>query len=1041
MLLSDVAVKRPIFAAVISLLLVTFGAISYMNLPLRELPAIDPPIVSVQTTYPGASAAIVESKVTKVIEAQISGIAGIKTISSTSRDGDSRITIEFALGTDIDAAAGDVRDRVGRVRDDLPDEAEAPQIAKVDADARVIVWYNLSSTVMDARQLTDYASRFIVDRLATVKGVARVRIGGEQRYAMRVWLNSTALTAHGIAVADVEQALRTKNVELPAGRIESNARDFTVRVRRAFQTPEDFRKLIIRRGADGQFVRLGQVARVDIGSEVQRTYYRGNGQPRVGLGIVKQSTANTLEVARDSWAELLKIRATLPAGTTIGRSFDSSIFIEAAVNEVYITLAIALGLVLLVIYLFLGSARAALIPAVTVPVSIISSMIVLAALGFSINLLTLLALVLAIGLVVDDAIVVLENAQRRVDMGEAPLLAAFRGTRQVGFAVIATTLVLVAVFMPLAFIGGAVGRLFTELAFAIAGAVVFSSIIALTLCAMLCSKLLRPSADRGRIPRATGRLFVWLTERYRRALVRVLAWPNLSIGCVLLAFAGIYFLFRLLPSELAPPEDRGAYFVVMKGPEGAGFDYSVRQMKLVEAAMLKQVARGEAILALSRVPGSFGRTEEMHTGRGIVIMAPWGERKGSTFAAVREMRRELSKIPGVRAAPIMRQGYGRRGANKSVLFVLQGTSYEELARWRDIVLRAARNNPGLVNVDSDYEETRPQVRVAIDRNRAAELGVSLAQIGRTLETMFGSRNVTTYIDRGEEYNVVLQADRASRLQKSNLYNLYVRSDRGGQLIPLSNLVRLEEGAGAGTLARFNRLRAVTIEANLAPGYALGDALAFLERVVREQIPDAAGVGFKGESADLKDSASSMALVIGLALAIVFLVLAAQFESFIHPVVVMVTVPLAIVGALAGLLLTGSSINIFSQIGLVILIGMAAKNGILIVEFANQLRDEGKEFKEALIEASVTRFRPILMTGVSTVMGAVPLVLAVGPGSESRFTIGVVVVAGLSFATLMTLFVVPVFYQLLARRTGSPSAIARRLARYHDADNMADKPTS
>ena len=1041
MVLSDVAIKRPVFATVISLLLVTFGFISYLSLPLRELPAIDAPIVSIRTNYPGASAAIVESKVTKVIEAQISGIAGVRSISSTSRDGDSRITIEFSLDRDIDAAAGDVRDRVGRIRDDLPPEADAPQVAKVDADARPVVWYNLGSSVMNAKQLTDYASRYIVDRLATVNGVARVRIGGEQRYAMRIWLNSTALTAHGVTVGDIEKALREKNVELPAGKIESRKRDFTVRVKRSFNKPEDFARLIIRRGAKGELIRLGQVAKVEIGSEITRVYYRGNGRPRVGLGIVKQSVANTLQVARDTWKEIQRIQHTLPAGTVIGRSFDSSLFIEAAIDEVYITLAVAIGLVLLVIYLFLGSARAALIPAVTVPVSIISCVTLLAALGFSINLLTLLAMVLAIGLVVDDAIVVLENAQRRIDLGEPPLLAAYRGTRQVGFAVVATTLVLISVFMPLAFIGGAVGRLFTELAFAISGAVLFSSIVALTLCAMMCSKLLRPSDQRTWLPRMTGHFFDWLTRGYGRALRGVLNHPAYSIAAVLIAFGGIVAFMRILPSELAPKEDRGAFFVLLKGPEGAGFDYTRAQMKKAERFMLKHVESGEVILVLARVPGSFGRTEEMHTGRAIVVMAPWGARKHSTFVTMNKMRRELRRIPGVRAFPVMRQGYGRRGARKPVQFVLQGTSYDELARWRDIVLRAARRNPGLVGVDADYEETRPQVRVAVDRNRAAELGVSLAQIGRTLETMFGSRRVTTYVDRGEEYHVILQADRQSRLQKSNLFNLYVRSERTGQLIPLSNLVKTEERAGAGRLARFNRLRAVTIEANLAPDYALGDALAFLERTVREKIPDAVSIGYKGESADLRESESSMALVIGLALIVVFLVLAGQFESFIHPIVVMVAVPLAIAGALVGLYLTGSSINIYSQIGLVILIGLAAKNGILIVEFTNQLRDEGKDFDDALVEASITRFRPILMTGISTVMGAMPLVLSTGAGSESRFTIGIVIAMGLGIATVLTLFVVPVFYKLLGRWSGSPGAIARRLSAYETEPEAPGAPAA
>lgn len=1027
MILSDVSVKRPVLATVLSLLLVAFGLIAFERLPLREYPDIDPPIVSVETTYPGASAAVVETKITQVLEDRVSGIEGIRTISSESRDGQSSITIEFTLDRDIDAAANDVRERLSRVVDDLPEEADPPEIFKVDANQSVIMWLNLSSDRMNRMELTDYAERYLVDRFAVLPGVARVRVGGQQRYAMRVWLDREALAARQITVEEVENVLRAENVELPAGRIESRDREFTVRLARPYRTPEDFRNLVVKRGQDGYLIRLGEVARVEVGPRDTRSELRGNGEDMIGLGIVRQSTANTLEVANAVKAEAEKVRASLPPGIDLHQSYDTSVFIDEAIAEVYKTLAIATGLVVLVIYLFLGNVRAMLVPAVTVPVSLIASLIVLYSLDFSVNLLTLLALVLAIGLVVDDAIVMLENIHRRIELGEPPLLAAYRGARQVGFAVVATTVVLVAVFVPVGFLQGSIGRLFREFAITMAAAVAFSSLVALTLSPAMCSKLLKrhekPSGFYGWLERGFARL----ASGYRRVLEAVLRHPVWVIFSLVAVLVAIVVLFRAIPTEFAPKEDRGAFYVLVNAPEGASYSYTQSHMRDIEARMMPLIESGEAIRVLARTPRSFGSTDIVNSGIGIVVLAPWGERR-SAWDIMDELAADFSDIPGVRAFPVMRQGIGRRGISQPVQFVIGGPSYEDLARWRDIILEKAEEFPGLTGVDADYKETKPQLMVQVDKTRAADLGVSVRNIGRTLETMQGSREVTTYIDRGEEYDVVLEGEEDLHRTPMSLMNIYVRSERSGELIPLSNLVTLQEVADSATLNRYNRMRSVTISANLASGYTLGQALDFLEGVVRQELPGTARVDYKGESLELKESGRSVAFIFALALLVAFLVLAAQFESFVHPFVIMLTVPLAIVGALFGMWMTGQTLNIYSQIGIVMLIGLAAKNGILIVEFANQLRDAGMEFREALLEAASIRLRPILMTALTTVMGAVPLILAFGAGAESRVAIGVVVMSGVAFATVFTLFVIPAAYLVLARRTGSPSEVAHELVR-------------
>lgn len=1024
MFLSDISVKRPVFASVISLLLIAFGLVSFSRLPLREYPDIDPPVVSVDTSYQGASANIVETRITEVIEDRISGVEGIKFISSSSSDGRSRINIEFDVNRDIEAATNDVRDRVSGVVDNLPEEADPPDIQKADSSDDVILWLNLTSDRLDTLELTDYAKRYLQDRFSVLPGVARVRVGGGLEYSMRVWLDRNQMAARNITVTDIENALRTENVELPAGSIESVETQFTARIQRAYQTPDDFQKLVISRNDDNTLIRLGDIARIEKAAIENRTFFRGNGVPMIGIGIIKQSKANTIAVAQGAIDLAEQLEQDLPPGMEIINSYDTSVFIRNAIAEVYKTLFIAMGLVILVIYLFLGSFRAMLIPAVTVPISLIATFIVLYAFGFSINLLTLLALVLAIGLVVDDAIVVLENVSRRIEEGEPPLTAAYKGTRQVGFAVVATTLVLVAVFAPITFLEGDLGRLFTEFAITMAAAVSFSTLVALTLSPMMASKILKKT-DRNVISGTVDKIFNKFKSGYVALLTRLLK-VRILIIIVFAAVAALAVLFiNITPSEYAPKEDRGAFFLMVTGPEGASFEYTKEYMNEIEKRMQPYIDSGEISRSLIRAPRGFGTLASFNDGMVIAVLDDWESRRPAEVI-MGELAGKMSDLPGVRAFPVMRQGFGG-GTSKPVQFVLGGGTYEELGKWRDTLIeKINENNPGLTDIDSDYKETKPQLRLIIDKERAGDLGVSIQTIGRTLESMLGSRRVTTYIEDGEEYDVILEGERSKQNTPTDMQNIYVRSTSTGKLIPLSNLIKIEEYADSGSLNRYNRTRAVTIEAGLEEGYSLGDALSYLRSLVRENLPASAVIDYKGESLDYQTSGSSLLFVFVLGFAVVFLVLAAQFESYIHPLVIILTVPLAISGALAGLYFTGNSLNVYTQIGLIMLIGLAAKNGILIVEFVNQLRDEGMEFSKALIEAAQIRLRPILMTGITTVAGSVPLILSSGAGSETRTAIGVVILFGVMAATFFTLFIVPIAYDLLARNTGSPGDVARKL---------------
>lgn len=1020
MQLSDVSVRRPVFAAVLAILLTIVGVVAFLSLSVREYPDTDPPVVSVETTYTGAAASVVEARITQPIEEVLSGIEGIETITSRSRDGTSDISIEFRPGRDIDSAANDVRDRIGSVTEDLPEEALAPEVRKVDADSSPILFLVVSRPGWTRLQLSDYVDRNLVDRFSTIDGVARVFVGGEARPSMRIWLDANKLVAFQLTPADVETALRTQNVELPAGRIESQQQNVTLRVDRPFASAESFTQLVVGRGPDGYQVKLGDVAKVEQGAENPYTTFRMNGQSAVGLGIVRQSGANTLAVA--DAAKKAAAELDLPEGMTITVGSDDSLFIGRAIEGVWHTLAEAAVLVVLVIFLFLGSWRATLIPAVTVPICLLGAFAVLWAFGFSINLLTLLAFVLAIGLVVDDAIVVLENVYHRIEEGEPPLVAAFKGTRQVGFAVISTTLVVCAVFVPICFLAGQTGLLFRELAVAMIGAVAFSGFLALSLTPMMCSKMLRKE-KRGRFTGWVDRKFQQLEDFYSRWLDKAITRPLIPMIGVLLFLGIAVGGFLTLQSELVPAEDQGVAQVQLSAPEGTGFDQMDRYVTQTQEKLLPLLNQGAVRTVISRVPGGFGASDDFNSGMFIVFLKPWEERTTTTQQVAQQINRILANEPALRGNAQVRSALGR-GRGQPIGFVLAGTTYEDLVKARDRILAAAAQNPGIINLDSDYKETKPQLRVEVDTRRAGDLGISVNDVSQALQTLLGSRRVSTYVDRGEEYRVIVQADAAGRATLNNLATIQVRA-RDGSLVPLSNLVTTREVSGPRDLGRFNKLRAITLSGAVAPGYSLGEALRFLQDQAAAS-PEVIAVGYRGESQAFVETGGSILLVFGLTILIVYLVLAAQFESFVHPGVIIMTVPLAVAGGILGLAVMGKTLNLYSQIGIVMLVGLAAKNGILIVEFANQLRDEGKEIAEAIRQASARRLRAILMTSIAMAAGAVPLMFASGAGAAARQAIGVVVVFGVILATMITLFLIPILYSRLAKWTGSPQAVSREL---------------
>ena len=1030
MYLTDLSIKRPVVATVMSLILVIFGLVVFNEIPTDELPDVERPIVTIQTNYQGASAEIVDTQITQKIEDRVGGTPGLINIESMSEDGSSRIEMTFKSDLDLDNVANDVRSFVARVVDELPEEASAPEVYKQSAGFRTTMWMSFSSDFMSDMELTDYADRYLTDYFATVEGVGRVRLGGEREISLRIWLDPIALAARDLTTQEVEQTLRSENLEFPSGRIESKDIDLTIKLENAYDKIETYKNLPLKKSFDGSITKLSDVARVEFGPVSTRTVFKGNGKQVVGIGIYQQSDANTIKVANRLKKKIKEIQPTLPDGTSLEVSFDRSNYISTAIYEVYKTLVIALILVTIIIYLFLGNIRALVVPIIALPVSLISTFLAIYFFDFSINLFTLMALVLAIGIVVDDAIVMLENIVRRVEKGETSLVAAYKGSKQVSFAIIATTLVLVAVFIPLIFIKGLSGTLYTQTAVTLSFAVIISSFVALSLSPMIASKVLVKKNIKSKVSQKFEVSLNKFRDFYKRTLLFWLKRKKEIIIFLIIILALTTSVFLYAPKELMPKEDRGAFFVIIKAPESSGFEYTSSKSEEIEGFLLPEVGKGEYRRLLLRVPGFGKSSTQVNSGFIIVLLEHWDNRKRDGQRIMMESFRKISKVPGVLAFPVMPQGIRTGGVQKPVQFVLLGNTYEDLIKWKEVIKNEARKNKNLINVEDDFNQTKAILNVKIDQEKTSDLGVSTLEIGRSIETMFGSRNVTKFTKDGREYDIILQGDIKNRKEPSNLAKVYVRSKNTGKLVSISNLVSLEEEGIAPILSRYNRQKAITISANIVGDYSLSDALNFLEKTTNDNFPSAR-IAYKGESEELRETSYQIYLIFALALLTAYLVMAAQFESFKHPFTIMLTVPLAIFGGILGLLVVGSSINIFSQIALIILIGLATKNGILIVEFANQLRDEGKDIEKSIIESANIRLRPILMTSISTIIGVLPLVFSSGPGEASRLTVGITILFGMIFSTFFTLYVIPTIYLAIGKNTKSINYIEKELKKQLD----------
>ena len=1017
MQLPEISIRRPVFATVLSLLIVLVGMVSFNRLVVREYPKIDNPTVTVETRYVGASSAIVESQVTKTLEDSLAGVEGLDVITSISRQEQSQITVKFMLSRDPDAAAADVRDKVSRVRQRLPSGIDEPVIAKVEADAFPVIWLSLSSDTMNTLQLTDLANRIAKPMMQTAPGVADVRIYGERKYAMRVWLDTDRLASYRLTTQDVEEALRRSNIEVPAGRVESVTREFNVTTATDLRKPEEFQDIVIR-NVNGMPVRMGDVARIEEGPQAERFSVRYNGNDAVALGVLRNSTANPLDLSKAITAMLPRIRENMPKGVDIEVANDSSVFIEESIKAVYKTILEAAALVSLVIFVFLRTLRASIIPLITIPVSLTGSFALMALFGFSINSLTLLALVLAIGLVVDDAIVVLENIYRYIEEGMEPFAASIKGVREIGFAVVAMTLTLVAVFAPLGFTPGRTGRLFAEFALALAGAVLVSGVVALSLSPMMCSLLLKHNPKPGLFDRWMGSLLDGMTKAYGVVLHWTLTafrigpitfsrrW--LVVGVMLLAAWGSYQLFKTAKTELSPMEDRGVILIIINGPDGATLDYTSRYVNMLEK-IGRKYAEFDKFFAVVGNPT---------VAQGAVFLGakPWVERPKSTLDLAREMMPAVAGLPGVMAFPITPPSLGQAFRERPFNFVvLTGDSYENLAKVTKTLQEEIAKNPGIISADVDLRLNKPELSLQVDRDRAADLGIPVETIVRAVETAMGGRTVTQFKRNGEQYDVVVQAAANGRASPDGIEKIFVRG-KADAMIPLSSLVHLKEVVVPRELNHFAQRRSVSFTANLAPNYSLGEALKFMNEVCARVLKSGYATDVNGSSREFQQSTGSMSGVFVLALLFIFLVLAAQFESFVDPFVIMLSVPLSMVGALLALKYTESTLNVYSQIGLITLVGLITKHGILIVEFSNQLRTQGMTALAAVHQAATLRLRPILMTTGAMVLGAIPLALATGAGSESRRQIGWVIVGGMTLGTLLTIFVVPTMYSLLARKT-------------------------
>jgi multidrug efflux pump len=1040
MFLPQLSIKRPVLTLMMSLALVLFGIIGLRRLPVRELPNIDPPVVTVTTVYRGASAAVIETEITERMEEQINSIEGIKTLTSESSEEVSTITVEFNLNRNIDLAAQDVRDRVARVRGNLPKDIEEPIIAKQEADAQPVIWIALNSDRLSTLELTTLAENQIKDRLQTLGGVSSVVIGGEKRFAMRLWLDSEKMAARQVTVLDVEQALKRQNVELPSGRVESSDRSMSIETLGEMKTAPEYNDLIIRN--DGaNLVRLRDIGVAKPGVEDEHTVARSNGKAAVGLGVVKQSNANTIEVAHLVKQELERMRPTLPAGVDAFVVYDESVFVEKAINEVWVTLGIAFLLVVAIIFVFLRSLRSTIIPAIAIPISIIATFELLNLFGYSINILTMLALVLAIGVVVDDAIVVLENIFRHVEEGMAPMAAAFKAMDEIAFAIIAITISLVAVFLPLAFLTGQTGRLFIEFAVAVAGSVVISAFVALTLTPMLAARVLKPHEgnEHGSLFNFFERGFQGMNRWYAAALNWALSHRGTMMGIGAVAMVLTVMLFKSLDYEFVPEEDKGQLFNIVLAPEGSTTEYTDRMMRKMEniVSNVPEVSSYFTVVALAQTgPGK--------PNQGFMFITFKDDRKRSVQEIVNSPTglngQFFNNIEGAFCIPQIPKAIGF-SFDQPYQLVLQSQDLDALNKESAAMANQLRGLGYLPQVRSQFEVTKPELRITIDRDRAAALGVSVQDISRTLQMMFGGLDVSRIKLNGKEYLVMVQLDRASRMTPADLDQLYVRGT-GDKLIQLSSVVNYRPSAASSSIYHYNRARSATIEGT-PTGVPMGKAMDDTEKILKSSLPADFRYEWAGEAKDLRESGQDIVFVLILALAIIYMVLAAQFESLIHPLTVMGAVPLAGLGAFGllwllnflphlGLMpvIPSMNINLFSEIGLVLLLGLVTKNSILLVEFANQQREKGMNARDAMFQAGVVRLRPILMTAFCTIAGIMPIAIGFGAGAESRRPMGVAVVGGMITSTFLTLVIIPVVYTLFSdltesftRRKAAPSPAA------------------
>ncbi|MCE2681097.1 MAG: efflux RND transporter permease subunit [Burkholderiales bacterium] len=1006
MSLSELCIRRPVFATVLSLVVVLIGLVSFQRLSVREYPRIDEPVVTVDTTYPGASAEIIESQVTKTLEDSIAGIEGVDVLTSISRAEQSQITVRFRLEREPDSAAADVRDRVARVRARLPLDIDEPVVAKVEADANPIIWLALNSDKTTPMQLTDLAINVLKPRLQTLPGAADVRIVGDRKAAMRIWLDVEKMAGYGLTAGDVEDALRRQNVEIPSGRIESLRREFSVVSKTSLEEPSEFENIVVKSSA-GYPVKIKDLGRVEIAPVSERTLVRFNGKNAVAMGVIKQATANPLDLASTLKARLPQYQEGMPADVKISVGYDSTIFIEKSIASVYQTMIESIVLVALVIFFFLRNFRASLIPLVTIPVSLIGGLSLMYLFGFSINTLTLLAFVLAIGLVVDDAIVVLENIFRHIEDGMEPMAASFKGIKEISFAVIAMTLTLTAVYAPIAFATGRTGRLFIEFALTLAGAVLVSGFVALTLSPMMCSRLLRHEEKHGAVYMAFERGFNRLNHGYDSALAFMLHKRWIAYALAVSVACGAAYLFSGMKRELSPVEDRGVLLAVMLGPDGSSPEFTDKYARQFESIALG-LNYSDRLFMLTGSP-------TVNQAISFIRFVDWNLRPLSTPEIAKQLFPKMSSIPGMLAFPVVPPALGQSPRERPINYVMIGSgTYQEMQGYVQQFQQEVAKNPGLVAVDTDLKLNLPELRLQVDRQRAADMGVSVDAVGRALESMLGGRKVTRFKRNGEEYDVIVQLNAGDRRSPSDISYITVRG-KGDALVPLSNLVKSTETVNARELNHFAQRRAVTMTANLAPGYTQGEALDFLDKTAASIFPAGYATDLTGQSREFRNSASSLTLIFGLALLFIYLVLAAQFESFTDPLMILLTVPLSMTGALLALQLTGGSMNVFSQIGLVTLVGLITKHGILLVEFANQLMQEGLDSITAARKSAEMRFRPILMTTGAMVLGAVPLALAKGAGAESRSQIGWVIVGGMTLGTALTLFVLPAIYSRVKQK--------------------------